>query len=140
MSSPDRIPVAVIGVGRMGKHHARVYRSLPGAELVAVVDADEERGAMVAEEFGCAPLADVDELLTKFPRVKAVTVARIDGPSTIDEGSVYQLNLSASGPEAAGIVRWTIDWGDGTIETFAGSTASVGTPCSRATPRGASTR
>jgi len=75
MSRSDRIPVAVVGVGRMGKHHARVYRSLPQADLVAVVDADAERAAMVAEEFDCAAVADVSQLLAHFPQVKAVTVA-----------------------------------------------------------------
>ena len=30
--------VAVIGVGSMGKHHARVYYELPDTDLVAVSD------------------------------------------------------------------------------------------------------
>jgi predicted dehydrogenase len=75
MSVNDPIPVAVVGVGRMGKHHARVYRSLPQAHLLAVVDADLERGGMVAEEFGCEALPNVSELLARFPQVRAVTVA-----------------------------------------------------------------
>lgn len=75
MSETDRIPVAVVGVGRMGKHHARIYRSLPQAQLVAVVDADEDRGATVADEFGCAAVTSVADLLTRFPQVRAATVA-----------------------------------------------------------------
>lgn len=75
MSETERIPVAVIGVGRMGKHHARIYKSLPQAQLVAVVDADADRGAMVAAEFGCESVASAQELLKRFPQVKAVTVA-----------------------------------------------------------------
>ncbi len=75
MSETDRIPVAVIGVGRMGRHHARIYRSLPQAQLVAVVDADEDRGATVADEFDCAAVAGVEELLARFPQVRAATVA-----------------------------------------------------------------
>ncbi|MCH8259860.1 MAG: hypothetical protein IIC46_06610 [Planctomycetes bacterium] len=34
---------AVVGVGRMGAHHARVYSEIEGAELVAVVDPDPAR-------------------------------------------------------------------------------------------------
>ncbi|MFN7700913.1 MAG: Gfo/Idh/MocA family oxidoreductase, partial [Deltaproteobacteria bacterium] len=34
------VRVAVVGAGSMGKNHARVLQSLPGAELVAVVDSD----------------------------------------------------------------------------------------------------
>ena len=75
MSEIERIPVAVVGVGRMGKHHARIYRSLPQAQLVAVVDADADRGGSVADEFGCAAVTSVEELIEKFPQVKAVTVA-----------------------------------------------------------------
>ena len=75
MSEIERIPVAVVGVGRMGKHHARIYRSLPQAQLVAVVDADPDRGGAVADEFGCAAVTSVEELIAKCPQVKAVTVA-----------------------------------------------------------------
>ena len=67
--------VAVVGVGRMGRHHARTYKKIAGAKLVAVVDPDAERGETVADEFGCAYVANVDELLAKFPQVSAVSVA-----------------------------------------------------------------
>jgi glyceraldehyde-3-phosphate dehydrogenase/erythrose-4-phosphate dehydrogenase len=32
--------VAVIGVGTMGRHHARVYSELPEADLVAISDSE----------------------------------------------------------------------------------------------------
>jgi len=69
------IQVAVIGVGRMGTHHARTYSNLPEAQLVAVVDADTERAGAVADEYDCDACESVDELLAKYPDVKAVTVA-----------------------------------------------------------------
>ena len=34
------IKTAVIGVGSMGQHHARVYSQLKGSDLMAVSDAD----------------------------------------------------------------------------------------------------
>ncbi|MBT5657119.1 MAG: Gfo/Idh/MocA family oxidoreductase, partial [Phycisphaerae bacterium] len=34
---------AVIGVGRMGRHHARVYAQMDGVDLVGVVDHDPQR-------------------------------------------------------------------------------------------------
>jgi predicted dehydrogenase len=40
---PERLRVAVIGLGAMGANHARVYGELPGAELVAVADRAENR-------------------------------------------------------------------------------------------------
>ena len=36
--------VAVVGVGHLGRHHARILSTLEGAELVAVVDTDPGAG------------------------------------------------------------------------------------------------
>lgn len=69
------IPVAVVGVGRMGRHHARTYKKLPQANLLAVVDADEDRAATVADDFNCDHVPSVEALLKKYPHVKAVSVA-----------------------------------------------------------------
>lgn len=44
--------VGVIGVGKMGRNHARVYHELPGANLVGVTDEDDERATRVADEYG----------------------------------------------------------------------------------------
>lgn len=71
----DRIEVAVIGVGRMGRHHARIYAGLSQAKLVGVVDADEDRAATVADEFGCQSYTSVSELLERHPGLRAVSVA-----------------------------------------------------------------
>jgi hypothetical protein len=47
------------------------------------------------------------------------------GSGTVSAGSSYTLNLSATDPGADTISSWTINWGDGAIETFAGNPASV---------------
>ena len=52
-----------IGVGRMGRHHARVYANLAGCELVGVVDADKETRERVAEQHGCPAFERVEDLL-----------------------------------------------------------------------------
>jgi predicted dehydrogenase len=63
----------VVGVGRMGRHHARVYNELEGVSLVGVVDADEDRRIMTADKHGCRPFAAVQELIEAG--VDAVTIA-----------------------------------------------------------------
>jgi len=74
--SPEKIDVAVIGVGRMGHHHARTYKSLPQANLVAVVDADEERAATVADEFGCDLCLSPQQLLERYEStLRAASIA-----------------------------------------------------------------
>jgi UDP-N-acetylglucosamine 3-dehydrogenase len=72
MSSATR--VAVIGVGAMGHHHARVYREMPDAELVAVADEDGARAANVSSLFGGQAYTDYRAMLDN-ERPEAVTVA-----------------------------------------------------------------
>jgi predicted dehydrogenase len=70
--NPERIRVAVIGVGDFGKNHARVYRQLEGVELVGVMDLDSERARQVAAEYGTAVVPSFEALIG---RVDAVSVA-----------------------------------------------------------------
>ena len=67
--------VAVIGVGRMGRHHARIHHELPEARLVAVVDPDEDRAEEIADAYGCEALPSVEALLERHPTVRAVSIA-----------------------------------------------------------------
>ena len=59
------IRIGVIGVGHLGFHHARVYSTLEGVELVGVVDSDAERAMKVSLEFGAPMFTAVEELLAK---------------------------------------------------------------------------
>lgn len=47
-----RVKLAVIGVGALGQHHARILSGMSDVELVGVVDARESQGRMVAEKHG----------------------------------------------------------------------------------------
>jgi len=69
-NSPLR--VAVVGVGHLGRHHARVLASLPGVRLVGVVDTNTSRAAEVAQANGTIVVASVQDLPGA---VDAVTVA-----------------------------------------------------------------
>jgi predicted dehydrogenase len=66
------IPVGVVGVGHLGRHHARLYASLPEARLIAVADRDLERARSVAAEFGCEAVREAADLAG---RVTAASVA-----------------------------------------------------------------
>lgn len=67
------IRVGVIGVGNMGRHHARIYSQMEGAELVAVADLREE-AEEVAVRYGARFYRDHREMLRK-ERPDAVSVA-----------------------------------------------------------------
>lgn len=57
-----RLRVAVVGVGHLGKFHARIYAEHPLADLAFVVDRDAARAAQLAGELGAKALADASEL------------------------------------------------------------------------------
>src|SRR4030065_727566 len=61
----SKLRVGVVGVGYLGKFHARIYASLPDVELVGVVDADPVTAARIAAEYQCAAYAKPEELLGK---------------------------------------------------------------------------
>jgi len=57
----------------MGRHHARLYASAAGAELVGVVDANPERRQAIVEEYGGQACSEVEDLIRLG--VDAVTIA-----------------------------------------------------------------
>jgi predicted dehydrogenase len=70
MTTPLR--VAVVGVGHLGRHHARLLADLPGVDLVAVVDTNRDRAREVAAATRTQPMGDVREVVDQ---VDAVTIA-----------------------------------------------------------------
>jgi predicted dehydrogenase len=64
--------VAVIGVGYLGRHHARILSTLPGAELVAVVDTNRARAESIAAAHATRPFTDHREVIGQ---VDAVSIA-----------------------------------------------------------------
>jgi predicted dehydrogenase len=63
---------AVIGIGHLGRHHARLLATLPGATLAAVVDTIAEKASEAAAATGARAYTDYRELLGA---VDAVVVA-----------------------------------------------------------------
>jgi predicted dehydrogenase len=72
IASGKIVKVAVIGVGHLGQHHARIYAEMPGVELVAVADISDARRREVAGRLKVQATADFRTLLGA---VDAVSVA-----------------------------------------------------------------
>ncbi|MEM7809431.1 MAG: Gfo/Idh/MocA family oxidoreductase, partial [Planctomycetota bacterium] len=51
-SNNEPLPVAVVGCGRMGRLHARVYSEMPRVKLVGVFDANTEAAKATADDYG----------------------------------------------------------------------------------------
>ncbi len=64
--------VGVIGVGRMGERHCRVYASLPNVDFVGVSDQTARRGSDIAQTYGVRFFPDYEDLLRE---VDAVSIA-----------------------------------------------------------------
>jgi predicted dehydrogenase len=75
--------VAVIGVGHLGQHHARLLAAMPDVELTGVVDTNRQRAEQIAESYHTQPftaagdvLGRVDAVVVAVPTVAHVEVAR----------------------------------------------------------------
>ena len=71
-SMGETLRIAVVGVGHLGRHHARILSGLAGASLEAVVDTAPGRALEIAATSGGRALTDYRELLGD---VDAVSIA-----------------------------------------------------------------
>jgi predicted dehydrogenase len=69
---PDVLRLAVVGVGHLGQHHARILSAMEGVQLTAVVDTRPERAAEIAAVSSCRAVTDYRDV---FGEVDAVVVA-----------------------------------------------------------------
>jgi predicted dehydrogenase len=68
----EKIKVGVVGVGHLGKHHARVYSQIPEAQLLGVHDLDLEKAQKVAKEFNTECFENLSGLLERINAVSLV--------------------------------------------------------------------
>jgi myo-inositol 2-dehydrogenase/D-chiro-inositol 1-dehydrogenase len=61
--------VALLGVGRIGRLHARLLARMPGVDELIIADAVSDRASAVAEEVGARAAADPDEALRQADAV-----------------------------------------------------------------------
>ncbi|MEI8194798.1 MAG: Gfo/Idh/MocA family oxidoreductase [Phycisphaerae bacterium] len=86
--SEKPLRVAVIGVGRMGQHHARVYSQIPGCKLAAICDANQAAAEKMAALYNCPAFTDINEM------VRTLTGANKLDAATIATPTVYHLALA----------------------------------------------
>lgn len=67
------IKAAVIGVGSMGRNHARVYWELPNTDLVGVADTNETTVTSIAEQYNTKAYTDYRRMLDEL-RPDVVTI------------------------------------------------------------------
>ena len=72
MENNLKIKTAVLGVGHLGQHHARLLAELPESEFIAVVDTDIKRAEKIAKTYHCQAFSNVHQILDQ---VQAVVIA-----------------------------------------------------------------
>ncbi len=68
----DKIRTAVVGAGKMGGIHSKVYSQLENCELVGVYDTDAGSAKKIADNYNCTAFSSVAEMIGK---VDAVTIS-----------------------------------------------------------------
>jgi predicted dehydrogenase len=124
----------VIGVGALGRHHARVWASLPAARLVGVFDADPVRASEVAAQHACPAYADADALLADVD-VVSVAVPTVDHHAVArralekGRGVLLEKPMTATLEEADDLIALAADRGAvlqvGHIERFNPATEAL---------------
>lgn len=71
----NRIKVAVIGAGMMGKNHLRTYKNLSNFELIGVYDIFPEAAQSAAEAFGIKAFSSLEEVAASVDAVSVVTTS-----------------------------------------------------------------
>ncbi len=67
-----KLKVAVIGVGHLGKQHARLCAAIPEVDLIGVVDVNQEQGLAVAKSCETQYYEDYKSLIGKVDAVNIV--------------------------------------------------------------------
>ena len=65
--------MAVIGVGNLGQHHARIYSGIEGVELVGIADSNEKRLEKISSLYNTKGVLIFKELLDKIDAASVVT-------------------------------------------------------------------
>lgn len=107
---PEKISVAVVGVGYLGRFHALIYSRMQHVDLVGVFDTDHERARAVANEAGCDCFTSIDALLERVDAVSVVvpTSAHLSAAAPFLAKGIHVLlekPIAATLTEGAEIVR-----------------------------------
>jgi predicted dehydrogenase len=74
----DKLNIAIVGLGFMGRLYARILKQIPGTAIAAVCDVAEDPLARAAAELGIAPRlfagGDVAAMLRDCPEIDAVLI------------------------------------------------------------------
>ena len=83
MENPEKIKVGVIGVGALGRHHARLYAENPGAEVVGIFDVTADTAKNVGAEFNLKVFDSWEKLAAECDALSVAVPATYHGVTTL---------------------------------------------------------
>src|SRR3989344_2095828 len=69
----EKLNVAVVGVGAMGKSHARIYSGMENVNLTAVCDTNKETAKAISQMYNTNHYNDFKKMVKK-EKIEAVSV------------------------------------------------------------------
>ena len=79
----DKLKVGVIGVGALGRHHARLYAESPNAEVVGIFDVNKETADKVGAEFNLKVFEKWEDLAAECEALSVAVPANYHAQATI---------------------------------------------------------
>ena len=69
----NQVRIGVIGVGHLGQHHVKHYKTLNNVELIGVFDINRERSSEISKKFDVKVFDDLNSILEKVDALSIVT-------------------------------------------------------------------
>ena len=69
----NQVRIGVIGVGHLGQHHVKHYKTLDNVELIGVFDIDRERSSEISKKFDVKVFDNLNSILEKVDALSIVT-------------------------------------------------------------------
>ncbi len=107
----ENLKVGVIGVGRIGSLHAKVYSEIKGIKLVCIYDINVRKANSVAKRFGCSGFGDFRDILKENLDCVSICVPTKDHFSITKDCLENRINVLVEKPltktlkEADGLIR-----------------------------------
>ena len=96
----------VIGVGAIGKNHARIYSEINSAELVAIYDTNKESAEIMASSYGGEVVDTIEEFISLVDVVSVATPTnthRSIGEILLNNKKHVLIEISKMWPLASGL-------------------------------------
>lgn len=73
----------MVGVGYLGRIHAKIYSQMPGVELAGVADIDRDASDEISSLYGCPGFTDPNALIGKADAVSIAVPTSVHGEVTL---------------------------------------------------------